>query len=168
MSDEVLCNSSHYFIHVYHHLANRKEGYFATQMRAGRSPPPTPSFTPTESFFPHFNKALDLAHRLGVKPTIKTVKRLEMAQTEMAQKPCDPHPTPNKPQKRARLLQQPRGEAQGSTGKGKERAKDDDKVSLDYSGDEMEGYFNDEEMEEVNPLIDNGDNDLETMEFDTD
>ena len=32
----------------------------------------------------------------------------------------------------------------------------------------MEGYFNDEEMEEVDPLIDNGDNDLGTMEFDVD
>ena len=32
----------------------------------------------------------------------------------------------------------------------------------------MEGYFNNEEMEEVNPLIDNGDNDLGMMEFDVD
>ena len=32
----------------------------------------------------------------------------------------------------------------------------------------MEGYYNDEEMEEVNPLIDNGDNNLGTMEFDMD
>ena len=32
----------------------------------------------------------------------------------------------------------------------------------------MEGYYNDEEMEEVDPLIDNRDNDLKTMEFDVD
>ena len=65
-------------------------------------------------------------------------------------------------------LQQPQGEAQGFTGKGKGRAKDNDEVSLHYSGDEMEEYLNDEEMEEVDPLIDNGDNDLGTMEFDVD
>ena len=32
----------------------------------------------------------------------------------------------------------------------------------------MEGYLNDEEMEEVDPLVDNGDNDLGMMEFDVD
>ena len=72
-------------------------GYFAAQMKAGRPlppTPPTPSFQPTESFFPHFNKAMDLAHRLGVKPTIEMVKKLEMAQQEMARKSHDPHPTP--------------------------------------------------------------------------
>ena len=144
-------------------------GYFATQMKAGRPLPPTPpipSFQPTESFFPHFNKAMDLAHRLGVKPTIETVKRLEMAQQEMAWKSHDPQPT--KSRKCARTSQQPRGEAQGFTGKGKGKAKDDNKVSLDYSGDEMEGYLNDEEMEEINPLDQPGDNNLGTMEFDVD
>ena len=83
-------------------------GYFAAQMKAGQPlppTPPTPSFQPTESFFPHFNKAMDLAHRLGVKPTIETVKRLEMAQQEMAWKSCDPQPT--KSRKRARTSQQP-------------------------------------------------------------
>ena len=49
-------------------------------MNAGRPLPPTPS---TPSFYPHFDKALDLAHRLGVKPTIETMKTLEMAQTEI-------------------------------------------------------------------------------------
>ena len=67
-----------------------------------------------------------------------------------------------------RTSQQPRGEAQSFTGKGKGKAKDNDEVSLDYSGDKMEGYFNDEEMEEVDPLIDNGDNNLGTIEFDMD
>ena len=65
-------------------------------------------------------------------------------------------------------LQQPQGEPQGLEGKGKGRAKDDNEVSLNSSGDEMEGYHDNDEMEEVNPLIDNGDNDLETMEFDVD
>ena len=71
-------------------------GYFAAQMREGCPLPPIPPTSPippTQSFFPHFNRALDLAHRLGVKPTIETVKRLEMAQQEMGRKPCDPCPT---------------------------------------------------------------------------
>ena len=32
----------------------------------------------------------------------------------------------------------------------------------------MEGYNDNDEMEEVNPLIDNGDNNMETQEFDLD
>ena len=83
-------------------------GYFAAQMKAGcplPPTPPTPSFQPTKSFFPHFNKAMDLAHRLGVQPTIKTIKKLEMAQQEMVRKPQDPHPTPRNPQKRAQNSQ---------------------------------------------------------------
>ena len=32
----------------------------------------------------------------------------------------------------------------------------------------MEGYLNDEEMEEIDPLDQPGDNDLGTMEFDVD
>ena len=60
--------------------------------------------------------------------------------------------------------QQPRGEPQGLEGKGKGRAKDDDEVSLDYSGDElMEGYHDNDEMEEIDPLDQPGDNNLETM-----
>ena len=141
-------------------------GYFAAQMKAGCPLPPTPS---TPSFYPHFDKALDLAHRLGVKPTIETMKKLEMAQTEMARKPHNPRPTPRNPRKCMRNLQQPRGEPQGFEGKGKGRAKDDDEVSLDYSGDElMEGYHDDEEMEEINPLDQPGDNNLGTIEFDVD
>ena len=147
-------------------------GYFATQMREGCPLPPLPPTSPvlpTKSFYPYFNKAVNLAHRLGVKPTIKTIKKLEMAKQEMQRKPQDPHPTPRNPRKRARNSQQPRGEPQGLEGKGKGRAKDDNEVSLDYSGDDlMEGYYEDKEMEEVNPLIDNGDNDLETQEFDLD
>ena len=76
-----------------------------------------------------------------------------MAQTEMVRKPCDPRPTPQNPRKRVRNSQQPRGEPQGFEGKGKGRAKDDDEVSLDYSGDEfMEGYHDDDEMEEIDTV----------------
>ena len=73
-------------------------GYFAAQMRAGRPLPPTPT-TPSTSFYPHFNKALELSKALGVKPTIETVKKLEMAQQEMARKSRDPHSTHPNPQK---------------------------------------------------------------------
>ena len=147
-------------------------GYFAAQMREGHPLPPIPPASPTpptKSFYPHFNKAMDLAHRLGVQPTIKTIKKLEMAQQEMARKPRDPRPTPCNPRKCTRNSQQPQGESQGLEGKGKGRAKDDDEVSLDYSGDElMEGYHDDDEMEEIDPLDQPGDNDLEMMEFDVD
>ena len=147
-------------------------GYFAAQMREGHPLPPIPPTSPiplTKSFYPYFNKAVDLAHRLGVKPTIEIVKRLEMAEQKMVQKPCDPHSTPCNPRKCAQNSLQPQGEPQGLKGKGKERAKDDDEVSLDYSGDKlMEGYHNDDEMEEIDPLDQPGDNNLETMEFDVD
>ena len=86
----------------------------------------------------------------------------------MAWKSSDPHNLSCNPQKCVHKLQQPQGEPQGSSGKGKGRAKDDDEVSLDFSGDEMEGYHDNKEMEEVDPLFDNGDNDLGTMEFNVD
>ena len=80
-------------------------GYFAAQMRAGRPlppTPPTPSFSPTppiqptESFYLHFGAAMNLSRKLGIKPTIETVKKLEMAQQEMARKKSsDPRPTPH-------------------------------------------------------------------------
>ena len=147
-------------------------GYFTTQMREGHPLPPIPPISPippTKSFYPYFNKAMDLAHRLGVKPTIKMIKKLEMAKQEMTWKPRDLRSTPHNPRKHAQNSQQPRGEAQGLKGKGKERAKDDDEVSLDYSGDKlMEGYHDDDEMEEINPLDQPGNNNLETMEFDVD
>ena len=153
-------------------------GYFAAQMRAGRPLPPTPPtpyfppsppIQPTESFYPHFGVAMNLSRKLGIKPTIETVKKLEMAQQEMARnKSSDPRPTHN-PQKCVRNSQQPRGKPQGLEGKGKGKAKDDDEVSLDNSEDElMEGYHDDKEMEEIDPLDQPGDNDMETQEFDMD
>ena len=138
-------------------------GYFAAQMKAGRPLPPTPPtpyfppsppIQPTELFYPHFGVAMNLSKKLGLKPTIETVKRLEMAQQEMARKKSsDPRPTPRNPRKCMQNLQQPQGKPQGLEGKGKERAKDDDEVSLDDSEDElMEGYHDDKEMEEIDPL----------------
>ena len=72
-------------------------GYFAAQMKAGRPLPPTPPFSPTKFFYPHFNAAVDLTHRLGVKPTVEMVKKLKMAQQEMGRKSQDPRPTPCNP-----------------------------------------------------------------------
>ena len=69
-------------------------------MKAGRPLPPIPPTVPTpptKSFYPYFNNAMDLAHRLGVKPTIETMKKLKMAEQEMSRKPRDPHPTPRNP-----------------------------------------------------------------------
>ena len=80
--------------------------------------------------------------------TIERVKKLEMAQQEMVQTSHDPY----NPWKCMSKLQQPEGEPQGSSGKGKERAKDDDEVSLDFSGDKMEWYHNDADMDKVNLL----------------
>ena len=84
-------------------------GYFAAQMREGRPLPPIPPSAPeppTKFFYPYFNNAMDLAHRLGVKPTIKMIKRLKMAEQGM-KKPRDPRPTPHNPRKHARNTQQP-------------------------------------------------------------
>ena len=86
-----------------------------------------------------------------------------MAEKGMAWKSCDPRPS-----KHARKDRLPRGESQGLSAKGKERAKDDDEVSLDYSGSEYGGaVYEDEDMQEINPLLDE-DADPATMEFDVD
>ena len=50
----------------------------------------------------------------------------------------------------------------------KGKGQDDDEVFLDFSGDEMEGYHNNADIDEVDPLFENGDNNLGTMEFDVD
>ena len=85
-------------------------GYFAAQMRQGLplpptpptpSFPPTPPIQPTESFYPHFGVAMNISRKLGIKPTIETVKKLEMARKKSTA------PQPNKSRKCARLSQQP-------------------------------------------------------------
>src|SRR5258708_1234980 len=128
----------------------RDMGYFASRIMAGRPLPPVPPSNPLNSTWPTFGKACDLAGRLDVRPSIETLKTLEMA--EMAKErvhrdpPMDPHPT-----KCAK--KQPRGEAQGASGK----VKDDDVVSLNYSTDGM-----DEDLAEGNDAF------LETPEYNVD
>ena len=112
-------------------------GYFASAIKTGRPLPPTPPVNPETGFYGKtFGKALNLTHRLGVTPTTETVKTLEKA--VVAHESHDPHPN-----KRARTESLPRGEPQGS--KGKARASNDDKVSLDFTDDEPAGpLFSDE------------------------
>jgi hypothetical protein len=103
--------------------------------------------------YPPFNNALRLAHRLGVKPSIETLKTLEVAEI---QKAADP-----RPKKRSRPnntpIELPRGRALGQTtsAKGKEKEKDDEVVSL--------GYSEDENMADIDPhddeQVDYGDHD---------
>ena len=105
--------------------------------------------------YPSFNKAMSLVKRLGVRPTTEVVKTLEVAEVEKAR---DPRPAkrsrPNPPE--------PRGNAQGqsTTAKGKEKAKDDEVVSL---------YSEDEEMADLthdNEQLDHGD--FETKDYNQD
>jgi hypothetical protein len=52
------------------------------------APPPVvvaPS-PPSTSFFPAFNKALDISNRLGIPTTVQTLKRLEIS--EKTKDPC--------------------------------------------------------------------------------
>ena len=112
--------------------------------------PPTPP-PPSTSVYAPFNRTLDLAHNLGVRPSTETLKILEVAEIEKAQ---DPHP-----KKRARVL--PRGKRMGlearitpasmdivrsalapPKGKGKSVNRDEE-VSL--------GGTEDNEIEEVDP-----------------
>ena len=50
--------------------------------------PPTPP-PPSTSVYTPFNRALDLAHNLGVRPSTETLKTLEVAEIEKA---LDPRP----------------------------------------------------------------------------
>ena len=118
---------------------------------AGRPLPPVPTANPLDSTWPTFGKARDLAGRLNVRPSIETLKTLEMAEMAKERVHRDPPPTDPRPTKRAK--RQPRGEAQGASGK----VKDDDIVSLDYSTDGM-----DEDLAEGNDAF------LETPEYNVD
>src|SRR5258708_6330584 len=130
----------------------RDMGYFASRIMAGRPLPPVPTANPLDSTWPTFGKARDLAGRLDVRPSIETLKRLEMAEMAKERVNRDPPPTDPRPPKRARK-ERPRGEAQGASGK----VKDDDVVSLDYSTDGM-----DEDLVEGNDAF------LETPEYNVD
>ena len=74
-------------------------GYFAAPFVAPSPPPPQ---TP----YPTFNRALQLARKLDVRPSIETLKTLEVAEITAS---TDPRPS-----KRTRKEKnQPRGEIQG-------------------------------------------------------
>src|SRR5258708_16331055 len=118
----------------------RDMGYFASRIMAGRPLPPVPTANPLDSTWPTFGKARDLAGCLDVRPSIETLKRLEMAEMAKERVNREPPPMDPCPPKRARK-ERPRGEAQGASGK----VKDNDIVSLDYLTDGM-----DEDMAEGN------------------
>ena len=112
--------------------------------------------------YPPFNRALALAQCLGVKPLIETIKTLEMAEIAKARKEEEARPN-KRPQANTPPIEPPRGRALGQKGspKGKERAKDDEVVSL---------YSEDETMAEVLPQeeeqVDYGD--LDTQDYNLD
>jgi hypothetical protein len=66
---------------------------------------------PSASFFPPFNKALNLSNRLGIPATIQTLKRLEMSEKTKDPRPLKWAHTP---------------------------PKDDNVVSLDFSEDDLD------------------------------
>ena len=97
------------------------------------APPPPPPQTP----FPTFNCALQLARKLDVRPSIETLKTLEVAEITAS---LDPHPSKHARKEKS----QPRGEIQGQEaspslaarigsaadkGKEKEKVRDDEVIS---------------------------------------
>ena len=82
-----------------------------------------------------FNKAVDLAHRLGVPTTIETLKTLENAEITKPARPL------KRRQQETHVMRPSSswGAVQGKAAQVKAAAKekDDDEVSLDFSGDEV-------------------------------
>jgi hypothetical protein len=110
-------------------------GYFASRVGPQHHPLPDLPRDPLDGIYgPTFGKALSLAKRLRMTPTTEVVKSLEIA--EMVQSTSDPCP-----QKKRKFHGQ--GFIIKDKGKGKEKATDDDEVSLGYSSDE--GLFGLEE-----------------------
>ena len=109
---------------------------FKTIFKANPDPPLA------NSPYPPFNRALSLARRLGVHPSIETIKTLEINEIAKARK--EEQARPNKRPQATTPIELPRGRALGQEGspKGKERAKDDEVVSL---------YSEDETMADVDP-----------------
>src|SRR5258708_16561396 len=58
----------------------REMGYFASRIMAGSPLPPVPTANPLNNNWPTFGKARNLAGRLDVRPSIETLKTLEMAE----------------------------------------------------------------------------------------
>ena len=129
---------------------------FKTIFKANPDPPLA------TSPYPPFNKALALAQRLGVCPLIETIKTLEINEIAKARKEEEARPS-KRPRANTPPIEPPRGRALGQKGspKGKERAKDDEVVSL---------YSEDETMAEVDPQeeeqVDYGD--LDTQDYNLD
>ena len=129
---------------------------FKTIFKANPDPPLT------TSPYPPFNEALALAQRPGIRPLIETIKTLEMNEIAKARKEEEARPN-KRPRANTPPIDPPHGRALGQKGspKGKERAEDDEVVSL-YSEDEM--------MAEVDPQdeekVDYGD--LETQDYNLD
>ena len=129
---------------------------FKTIFKANPDPPLA------NSPYPPFNRALALAQHLGVKPSIETIKTLKMAEIAKARKEEEARPN-QRPRANTPPIELPRGGALGQKGspKGKERAKDDEVVSL---------YSDDETMAEVDPQdeekVDYGD--LDTQDYNLD
>ena len=143
-----------------------QEGYFALMASVPFIPPTPPP--PSTSIYAPFNRALNLAHNIGIHSSIKVLKTLEVAKIEKAQDP--------RPNKRARVT--PRSKNRGleaciapasvdvvrsalapDTGKGKS-INQDEEVSL--------GRTDDEEIKEVDPNVHMGRGDFEesTQDFD--
>jgi hypothetical protein len=99
--------------------------------RESKKPLPQTPSGPYSGHYPTFNAAINLAHKLDVPATVQTLKILEML--ELAKTSSKP------PRKHARKEQLPRGEVQEESAdyKGKGKAKDDNIVSLDFTGDEL-------------------------------
>ena len=62
-----------------------QEGYFALMASVPFIPPTPPP--PSTSVYTPFNRALDLTHSLGVRPSTETLKTLEVAKIEKARDP---------------------------------------------------------------------------------
>jgi len=136
---------------------------------------------PSQSVYPSFNRTLNLVRSLGVKPSIKTMKCLETAELGKDQKRPNKRPRVQLPRREETPVPElPRGQVQGlearigGSGKGKERARDDDEVSL-YDEDKVMGEdqpmtvgdFNpdDEYLDDNGLFLENGDNDMDFSEY---
>jgi hypothetical protein len=118
--------------------------YFASKITAGRPLPNTPPVQ-YKSPYPSFNSALSLAHRIGAPVSTETLKTLEAP--SLGERSEDPRPS-----KKARTKELPTGKSLGQWGSIKGKAKDDEEVSLDYSGDEG---FGDDVMDAQEDLFNN-------------
>ena len=90
---------------------------------------------PPNTMYPTFNKAIDLAHRLGVPTTIETLKTLENTKISKPSRPLKHHYQETHTMRPSSSW----GAIQGRVAQVKAAAKEknNDEVSLDFSGDEV-------------------------------